>query len=91
MDRILTLRLKTKHFNAIRAGTKKFEFRLVKPYWYKRIASVLFDGIILTLGYPSNSNPDRTISRPWRGYTIKTITNPEFGPNPVKVFSIQVN
>ncbi|WP_175426000.1 hypothetical protein [Ralstonia solanacearum] len=41
--------------------------------------------------YPSRDDSAWRLSRPWRGYIIKTITHPYFGPEPVQVFAIRVN
>jgi hypothetical protein len=87
----LHLHLKGEYFEAIKAGTKMEEYRLRTPYWRKRIANRVYDGIRLLKGYPMLSNPHTKLTRPWRGYTIKTITHPQFGPDPVEVYAITVN
>lgn len=87
----LHLPLKAEYFNAIRDGSKPEEFRLCTPYWRKRLEGRVYDSIVLTLGYPSASDAERRLVRPWRGYTVKTITHPHFGPKPVKVFAILVD
>jgi hypothetical protein len=86
----LYLALKEEYFDAIRAGTKPEEFRLVSPYWTKRLEGQQFDGIVLTKGYPKRGDPERTMELPWRGFTRKTITHPHFGPAPVEVYAIEV-
>ena len=86
----LHLPLKREYFDAIRSGTKPEEFRLRTPHWRKRLEGREYDQIVLTLGYPSRNDHARRIVLPWRGYTIKTITHPHFGPNPVEVFAINV-
>ncbi len=50
--RKLTLSLKAEYFTAIRDGSKPEEFRLVTPYWQKRLEGRSYDVIELTLGYP---------------------------------------
>lgn len=45
---------------------------------------------MLTRGYPRRDDHDRRLVLPWQGYTIKTITHPHFGPNPVTVYAIGV-
>jgi hypothetical protein len=95
----LHLALKEEYFKAIKAGTKPEEYRLANDYWRKRLIvggpkGVLarsFEGIVLTWGYPKAGDPERTIELPWRGWTLKTITHPLFGPDPVKVFAIKVS
>ena len=87
----LHLPLKAEYFNAIRDGTKPEEYRLCTPYWRKRIEGRMYDQIHLTLGYPAVDDFVRHLLLPWRGYTVKTITHPHFGPEPVEVFAIRVN
>lgn len=88
--RILTLPLKAEYFDAIAAGTKPEEYRLVTPYWIRRIEGRKYDGIVITKGYPSADDRARRIELPWRGYVRKTITHPHFGPSPVEVYAIDV-
>ena len=86
----LILPLKRKYFEAIRDSKKTEEYRLCTPYWRKRLEGREYDRIVLTLGYPARDDHARRIVRPWRGYTIKTITHPHFGPDPVHVYAIYV-
>jgi hypothetical protein len=86
----LTLALKLEYFEAIRDGTKLEEYRLVTPYWRKRLEGKNYDSIVLTHGYPRTNEADRRIERPWNGFRIKTITHPHFGEEPVEVFAIDV-
>ncbi|MBO0125163.1 ASCH domain-containing protein [Agrobacterium sp. OT33] len=95
----LILPLKAEYFDAIRAGTKTEEYRLANAYWTKRLIvggerGILhrsFDSIVLTKGYPSRDDQSRRLELPWNGFTIKTITHPHFGPDPVEVFAIDVS
>lgn len=91
MTMTLHLALKRKYFEAIKAGTKAFEYRLYNDYWCKRISGKTFGKIILTLGYPKRDDQSRRLERPWRGYHLHVVTHPQFGSNPVKVFMIRVN
>lgn len=86
----LTLPLKAEYFNAIRDGEKPEEFRLVTPYWRKRLEGRSYDGIVLTLGYPAADDTARRLEKPWRGFRQTTITHPHFGPEPVEVYAIDV-
>ena len=86
----LTLSLKAEYFNAIRDGSKPDEYRLVTPYWQKRLEGRNYDGIVLTLGYPSRDDHSRRLERPWCGHRRTTITHPHFGPEPVEVYAIDV-
>ena len=88
--RTLTLPLKREYFEQIRDRTKTEEYRLVTPYWAKRIRWRDYDAIVLTLGYPPAGDAARRIVRAWRGVEIKTITHPHFGPDPMAVYAIDV-
>lgn len=88
---MLPLPLRGEYFDDIQAGAKGEEYRLCTPYWRRRLEGRSFDGIELMRGYPRRDDSARRLSRPWRGYTIKTITHPHFGPAPVQVFAIRVN
>lgn len=87
----LHLALHGVYFDQILAGTKVEEYRLCTPYWRRRLEGRSFESIVLTRGYPPREDGARRLSRPWRGYTIKTITHPHFGNEPVEVFAIRVN
>jgi hypothetical protein len=86
----MTLPLKREYFEAIRDGIKTEEYRLITPYWTKRIEGREYDNIILTLGYPKRDDTSRRITRRWKGYTIKTIQHKLFGELPVNVYAIDV-
>ncbi|MDO3512601.1 ASCH domain-containing protein [Ralstonia pseudosolanacearum] len=88
---ILVLPLRGDFFDQIQAGTKCEEYRLCTPHWRRRLEGRTFDRIELMRGYPRRDDSARRLSRPWRGYIIKTITHPHFGPEPVQVFAIRVN
>ncbi|NMU89047.1 ASCH domain-containing protein [Achromobacter ruhlandii] len=86
----LHLALKGEYFDAIKAGTKTEEYRMVCPFWAMRIEGREFQRVILTRGYPKRTDWSRRLELPWRGYTIKTITHPHFGNVPIKVYAIRV-
>lgn len=86
----LHLSLKGEYFDAIAAGTKVFEFRLMTPYWRKRLEGRSYDAIELAKGYPARGDAARRLRLPWRGYEVQTITHPHFGDDPVEVFAIHV-
>jgi len=87
----LHLNLKAEYFDAIATGEKFEEYRLATAYWARRLEGHQFEGIVLKKGYPKRGDSSRTLSRPWAGFSIKTITHPHFGPTPVQVFAITVN
>ncbi|WP_241065261.1 MULTISPECIES: ASCH domain-containing protein [Achromobacter] len=88
----LHLALKGEYFDAIKSGTKAEEYRLCNRHWVNRLEKPEghYDRIVLTRGYPARGDADRRLVLPWRGYTIKTITHPHFGPDPVTVYAIRV-
>lgn len=86
----LTLPLKREYFEQIKDGTKTEEYRRLNPFWARRLEGRDFSRVVLTLGYPKRDDHERRIIRPWRGFTIKTITHPHFGPDPVQVYAIDV-
>ena len=88
--RVLHLSVKSIYFHQIKEGAKPWEYRLVTPYWRKRLEHRQYDEIRLTLGYPKAGDPERTLVLPWRGYQLLEITHPHFGPSPVQVFAIDV-
>lgn len=85
----LHLNLKREYFDAIKAGTKEFEYRLASK-WLKRIEGKKFDRVFIKLGYPKAGDMERIIVRPWRGFCRQTITHPLFGDSPVDVLAIRV-
>ncbi|MEI4262765.1 ASCH domain-containing protein [Roseovarius sp. D0-M9] len=87
----LHLPVKAEYFYQIQSGAKTEEFRLVTPYWTKRIEGKDFDQIEIILGYPAKADTERRMKRPWRGYRRTTITHPEFGPELVEVYAIRID
>ena len=86
----LTIPLTGKYFDQIKAGTKPEEYRLANEFWRKRLEGRSYDHIVLTRGYPRREDHSRRLEREWRGASLKTITHPHFGPEPVEVFAIDV-
>lgn len=86
----LHLALKGEYFDAIKAGTKTEEYRLLNDYWRRRLVGREYDLVVLTLGYPRADDAGRRLTLPYRGYVVKTITHPHFGPGPVDVFALNV-
>ena len=87
----LTIPVNGVYFDQIKAGTKTEEYRLVTPFWSKRLVGRNYERVMLTRGYPRADDAERRLSKPYRGYVVKTITHPHFGPNPVEVFAIDVS
>ncbi len=86
----LTLPLKSEYFDAIVSGDKVEEYRLVTPYWTKRLVNREYDQITLTKGYPKRDDMSRRHTVPWRGFRVKRINHPHFGSDDVEVFCINV-
>lgn len=86
----LILPLKGEYFDAIKAGTKTEEFRLCTLYWKKRIEGRRYGHVILTRGYPKRDDYARRLVLPWKGWAMKVITHPHFGPDKVSVYAINV-
>ena len=89
-DAVLTLPVKGVFFKQIRSREKPEEYRLYDDYWRKRIEGKSFGFVEVTHGYPKKNDLSRRVRRRWKGYTIKMITHPHFGKDPVKVFAIDV-
>lgn len=91
MDRfILRLAVKKEYFEQIREGSKKEEYREIKPYWDKRLAKH-YDEVWITLGYPSTNDEDRIQKFKYDGYIIKCIRHKEFGNDKeTEVYAIQL-
>lgn len=87
----LQLAVNGEYFDAMKRGEKTEEYRLVNPYWGRRIFGRDYDRLVITRGYPRADDHDRRIDILYCGYEIKTITHKHFGEEPVKVFAIKVN
>lgn len=87
----LQLAVNGEYFDQMKRGEKVEEYRLVNPYWERRIHGKDYDRLIITRGYPKRDDASKRIDIPYDGYAVKVITHPHFGPDPVKVFAIKVN
>lgn len=84
----LTLNLKKEYFDQIKSGSKKYEYRLKKDFWTKRLINKNYDRIVIKMGYPKNSELEKIIEFPYKGYKEEIIKHKEFGDIPVNVYSI---
>jgi len=92
----LYLQVKRKYFKEIAIGAKRFEYRLAKEYWRKRLSKcdstsmiyILDGGTIPTRKEIESGCGDRVLVFPYRGFKEEILLHPEFGSNPVSVFSI---
>ena len=87
---ILRLNLKTKWWNQIKSGEKTDELRLATEYWRKRLVCRTYQEVHLLRGYPKRGDTESVIRRKFGVVTERTIVHEEFGPNPVRVFVINV-
>lgn len=88
--RVLQVAVKKQYFDEMTSGMKMEEYRLVTPYWKKRLEGRDYDRLIITLGYPLKTDASKRLDVKYQGYTVKTITHPHFGCEPVQVFAIKV-
>lgn len=84
----LHLHVKTVYFNAIKSGEKVTENRLANAYWTKRLGGRSFDGVVIYNAYKPGA--ENRLEFPWRGFGLRTITHPHFGPEPVVVYAIHL-
>lgn len=90
--RDLTIPVNFCYFDEIKAGTKLFEYRLLTPFWQKRLEGREYRHVVMTRGYPKGGGVEgeTRLTRKWKGYQQQTITHPHFGADPVEVFAIDV-
>jgi hypothetical protein len=88
--RTLTLALKGIYFDQIACGQKVEEFRLVTPFWEKRLVGRSYDRLVITKGYPSAADLSRRLSFKWTGFERRMLEHPFFGDAPVDVFAISL-
>ena len=88
--RTLTLALKGVYFDEIASGVKVEEFRLVTPFWEKRLVGRSYDRLVITKGYPSTTDLSRRLEFDWNGFERRMLEHPFFGPDPVDVFAISL-
>lgn len=98
----LTLPLKRKWFNMIRAGVKLEEYREIGKYWAKRLLKNYpeyyaihdlangfkkFDKLVFTLGYPKADDTSRRLE--FNNPKIRIGTGrPEWGAEPGKIYFV---
>lgn len=93
----LTLSLKRKWFDMIKAGVKKEEYRAITPYWIKRLLEnpedkerakfKSFDRLVFTLGYPKADDRERRLE--FTGVNITICTgNKEWGAAPATPYFV---
>ena len=86
----LRIAVNQEYFDQMQSGAKKEEYRLVTPYWEKRLVGKNYERLIITAGYPKADDFSRILIFPYRGYEIKTISHKHFGDGEKQVFAIGV-
>ena len=87
----MTLHVEGRYFDQIRSGEKREEYRLVTPYWTKRLVGRHYDNVVIVWGYARNDDADKRLVFPWRGYEQRVIVHPHFGDKPVSAFVIPLS
>lgn len=87
----LRLAVKKIYFDSIKIGCKGEEYRLVTPYWTKRLLGREYDNVEITLGYPAAWDASRIMTFNWNGYRKTKLTHPHFGPDEVEVYAIDLS
>lgn len=79
--------IKKKYLEEIISGAKIEEYRIISPYWVKKLVGREYDKIIFQAGYK------KTCLRyeiKYSGYEIKNINHEFFGKEPISVFAIKL-
>lgn len=84
----LVLHVRREYFAQIARDEKNEEYRLVTPYWTKRLEGRRYKRIVILSGYPARDDASRRLVFPWCGCERKVIVHPHFGDLPVEVFAI---
>ncbi|MBL3598129.1 hypothetical protein JMM63_21730 [Rhodovulum sulfidophilum] len=73
-DHMATLHLPLRgvYFDQIKSGEKIEEYRLVTPFWAKRLEGRAYDRIELAKFSAPKGDTGRRITRPWRGFRKTT-------------------
>lgn len=92
MKKILHLNVKKCYFEEVKKGIKKFEYRLINEYWYKKleISPVPYSEIHYKCGYPKNGDTSKIIIMPYKGFEVQEIKHELFGKNTVQVYAIKL-
>lgn len=88
MSDTLYIPLKKLYFDQIKSGTKRREYRLITPYWTKRLVGRDYRRLVLTCGYPAKSDHERRLEMKYVGFYRTQIEHDEFGHGLVNVFCI---
>jgi len=86
----LHLNLKSEYFEQIKAGVKKFEFRLATEFWDKRLMNRCYDNILIKKGYPKKDDKEKILEFKWSGAVKQSLSHPHFGKDCVEVYAIKL-
>lgn len=86
----IQLAVKAIYFDAIKQGTKFYEFREHNDYWSKRLLGRDYERLIITNGYPSKEDLEKRFECDYTGFIVKHLTHPHFGNKRIKVFAIRI-
>lgn len=75
------------YFDEILSGTKKEEYRIVKPHWVNKIAGKKYSHIIFQNGYRRDS---QRLEAEYLGYEVRNIRHEFFGNDDVCVFALKL-
>lgn len=85
-DKSLHLVVTKKWFDLIKSGQKKEEYRVVKPFWEKRLKKE-YHSILFQLGYSKNA-PKMKIE--YKGLETREIISEHFGIFPVNCYVLKL-
>ena len=88
--KILHLHVTRKHFDQIKSGNKKEEYRAWNIYWKKRIIGVPFEAVEIYHGYPKAGAGERIIFA-WDGYEKKILEVKLYKKGLFLYFAISLN
>ena len=87
----LVLHVEKEYFEQIARGKITEAYRLRTPYWEKRLIGQNYKNVRLLCGYTRHGDKPRELVRKFKGWRPVVISHPYFGPEPVRVFAIEVS
>jgi hypothetical protein len=74
----LSLAVKGRWFEEIKAGTKQDEYRLCTTFWNKRLSDRAYDDILITIGYPRRDDHAKRLLFEFDGVRMEKVISPEW-------------
>lgn len=90
-ERVLYLSVKKKWFDQMLDGSKTEEYRLVTPYWEKRLVDSEYDYIVISNGYPKKADYHKRLRFAWNGCWRQSLVHEEWNKVPQEVFTIPLH